>query len=201
MEDRMISQGTSGLDLTNKVAVITGATLRELGVGIGGATARLMAARGAKVVVADLDEEAAEALAADIEASGGRAVAARVDLSDATSIADLFSFAVASFGTVDIVHNNAAAVLPGDTTLVDLDVSVWDTMFAVNVRGYALASQQAVRIMLDSGLGGAIVNTSSVSPEWRTAPAKRRSTASPSTRPPSTGRKGSDAMPSARASP
>jgi NAD(P)-dependent dehydrogenase (short-subunit alcohol dehydrogenase family) len=158
----MNTAATTGLDLAGKVAVVTGATLRQLGVGIGGATARMMAGRGAKVVVADLEEEAAQALAEEIGAAGGEAIAQRLDLSDPGSIKALFERAVSAYGTVDILHNNAAAVLAKDTTLIDLEIDVWDAMFDINVRGYALASQHAVKLMLQNG-GGAIVNTSSVS--------------------------------------
>ncbi|MDQ0031569.1 MULTISPECIES: SDR family NAD(P)-dependent oxidoreductase [Micrococcaceae] len=158
----MNTAATTGLDLAGKVAVVTGATLRQLGVGIGGATARMMAGRGAKVVVADLEEDAAQALAEEIGAAGGEAIAQRLDLSDPGSIKALFERAVSAYGTVDILHNNAAAVLSKDTTLIDLEIDVWDAMFDINVRGYALASQHAVKLMLQNG-GGAIVNTSSVS--------------------------------------
>ncbi|WP_284988082.1 MULTISPECIES: SDR family NAD(P)-dependent oxidoreductase [unclassified Arthrobacter] len=158
----MNTAATTGLDLAGKVAVVTGATLRQLGVGIGGATARMMAGRGAKVVVADLEEDAAQALAEEISAAGGEAIAHRLDLSDPDSIKTLFERAVSAYGTVDILHNNAAAVLAKDTTLIDLEIDVWDAMFNINVRGYALASQHAVKLMLQNG-GGAIVNTSSVS--------------------------------------
>ncbi|WP_285313231.1 SDR family oxidoreductase [Pseudarthrobacter sp. fls2-241-R2A-168] len=158
----MNTAATTGLDLAGKVAVVTGATLRQLGVGIGGATARMMAGRGAKVVVADLEEDAAQALAEEIGAAGGEAIAQRLDLSDPGSIKALFERAVSAYGTVDILHNNAAAVLAKDTTLIDLEIDVWDAMFDINVRGYALASQHAVKLMLQNG-GGAIVNTSSVS--------------------------------------
>jgi NAD(P)-dependent dehydrogenase (short-subunit alcohol dehydrogenase family) len=146
--------------VVGKVAVVTGAAG-----GIGAAVVRTLADRGAEVVVADVDGAAAEALAADIVKDGGKAVAAEVDVADEASIIAMISTAVDTFGRLDVVHNNAAAmgddVLGRDGDLRIMSVDVWDTTMAVDLRGPMLACKHAIPIMVAQG-GGSIVNTASV---------------------------------------
>jgi len=153
------ARATGALDLTGKVAVITGATLRRNGVGIGGATARLMARRGADVIVADVDFDGASALAEELQGGGHTALAVALDLGDEHSVQGLFDTAGQQFGRVDILHNNATAVFADDTTLDEIETTTWDRTFAVNARGFMLASKFALRAMPPSG--GSIINTSS----------------------------------------
>ncbi|MFN8627431.1 MAG: SDR family oxidoreductase [Candidatus Binatia bacterium] len=146
--------------LTGKVAVVTGATLVDEGVGIGGATALLMAREGARVVVADILREPVERLAAHIGSAGGDAVACVVDLRRETQVAAMVETAIRRFGRLDILHNNAAAIPRADADIVTMDAAVWDTVMEVNVRGTMLACKYAIPHMINGG-GGAIVNTSS----------------------------------------
>jgi len=145
--------------LEGRVAVVTGAAS-----GIGRATARLMAAEGASVVVADLDGSGAGAVAVAIVAAGGRAIPVEVDVSEEAAVADMIAAAVGKFGRLDVLHNNAAAlgadVFDHDRDIVGLDVEVWDRTMAVNARGVLLGCKHAIPRMLDGG-GGAIVNMSS----------------------------------------
>jgi NAD(P)-dependent dehydrogenase (short-subunit alcohol dehydrogenase family) len=143
-------------ELTGKGAVVTGG-----GGGIGSATCRLLAERGASVVVADIDTEAAEAVAAEISADGGTALAVTVDMSSEQQVRALTDAAVDRFGGIDILHNNAALTdTAPDGVLTDLDMDYWDRVMATNVKGYALGVKHFVPGMIERG-GGIVVNTAS----------------------------------------
>ncbi len=146
-----------GLD--GKVAIVAGG-----GSGIGAATAARLAQEGVSVVVGDIVAPNAEAVAAAIRADGGTAVAAEFDIADEESVAALVAAAVGEFGGLDRLHANAAALSPEvigrDSDAVDLDLGVFDTTIAVNLRGYLLCTRHAIPAMLARG-GGAIVYTSS----------------------------------------
>lgn len=140
--------------LTDKVAVITGA-----GSGIGRATALMMAASGAKVVIAEIDMDGAEAVRAEIVAGSGSATAVACDICDEAQVEHLVNAAVAGYGRVDILINNAGAVHKGDcvgTTLRD-----WHRVLDVNVTGAFLCCKHAIPRMLDNG-GGTIVNVAAL---------------------------------------
>jgi len=145
--------------LHDKVAIVTGSAS-----GIGRATARLLAAEGASVVVADLDEAGASAVVSEIEADGGKAIATQVDVSVEEDVREMIATAVSTFGGLDVLHNNAAALgsaSPGlDMDIANMDVDVWDRTMAVNLRGVMLGCKHAIPALLERG-GGAIVNTSS----------------------------------------
>ena len=147
-----------------KTAIVTGAALRETGCGIGGATARLLADQGARVLCADLDGEGAARLAKEIGAAGGVATSREIDTGDPDAVRAMVHAAVDEFGRLDLLHNNAAAlgpdVLGRDVDIVDMDLDVWNRTLAVNLTGPMVACQTAIPLMLATG-GGAIVNTSS----------------------------------------
>ncbi|MCU1451977.1 MAG: short-chain dehydrogenase/reductase [Acidimicrobiales bacterium] len=148
----------TGVD--QKVAVVTGGAG-----GIGTAVASTLAARGARVVVADVDGAAARRVADAIVDAGGAAISCPVDVASEASVVEMIGATVDAFGRLDILHNNAAAmgddVLGRDLDLVEMSVEVWDTTMAVNLRGPMLACKHAIAAMRRSG-GGAIVNTASV---------------------------------------
>jgi NAD(P)-dependent dehydrogenase (short-subunit alcohol dehydrogenase family) len=143
-----------GLD--GKVALITGGGGR-----IGAATARRLAAEGAKVAIGDLSEAAAAAAARSI---GDQALAVQFDAGDPDSIARMVARTVEHFGRLDILHNNAAmldlAFLEQDRDAVQTSIEVWDATMAINVRGYMLACKHAIPHMIKAG-GGSIINTAS----------------------------------------
>jgi NAD(P)-dependent dehydrogenase (short-subunit alcohol dehydrogenase family) len=145
--------------LEQKVAMVTGA-----GGGIGSATARLMAQRGATVVVADILLPAAEAVARSIVERGGKALPLHVDLAAEESIVALVRTTADTFGAIDILHNNAADLSPAlterDRDIESMLAEVWDRTFRVNVRGTMLACKYVLPHMVARG-GGAIINTAS----------------------------------------
>ncbi|MCU1357231.1 MAG: putative short-chain type dehydrogenase/reductase [Acidimicrobiales bacterium] len=140
-----------------KVAIVTGAAG-----GIGEAYARALAAEGASVVVADLDEERGEKTAADIAGSGGGdAVFVALDVSDATSTTAMADATVDRFGGIDLLVNNAAIY---GTMKFDLLITVdWDyyrKFMSVNMDGALHCTRACYQHMAARG-GGAIVNQSS----------------------------------------
>lgn len=132
------------------VALVTGG-----GSGIGQATARLLAARGAGVVVADIDEGAAQATAAEIGAA-----AVRVDVADTTSVEAMIAFAVERFGGLDWACN-IAGIAPRPKPFVEHTHDDWQRTIDVNLSGVFFCMQHELRQMLAQGRGGAIVNMSS----------------------------------------
>ena len=139
-----------------KVAVVTGAAR-----GIGEAYAAALAAEGAAVVVADVDAEGGEAVAAKIAGDGGTALFSRTDVSDAASATATAERAVAAYGGVDLLVNNAA--IYGDMAfdlLITVDWDYYRRFMSVNLDG-ALVMTRAVWPLMKARGGGAIVNQSS----------------------------------------
>lgn len=143
------------MKLTNKVAIVTGA-----GRGLGKGIALKLAAEGAKVVVADILESNAAAVVAEIGAAGGKALAAKVNVADKNDVAAMFAKAVAEFGTVDIMVNNAG--INRDGQLFKMSDEDWDQVIGVNLTGTFYCTRAAARLMRDKGYGR-IVNISSMS--------------------------------------
>jgi hypothetical protein len=143
-----------------KVAIVTGAGLNERGLNIGGATAQILAREGARVLIATRTEKDGEALADSIRGAGGQALACGLDQGDEQSIRNMIDLTVNTFGRIDILINNAVAVLPEDTDVERTPIEIWDRTMQVNPRGVFLTSKFALPHMLARG-GGSIVNISS----------------------------------------
>jgi 3-oxoacyl-[acyl-carrier protein] reductase len=144
--------------LEGRVAIVTGA-----GHGIGKAYALRLAAEGAKIVVAELDGAAGEAVAAQLNGEGREAMAVRTDVSDKASVEAMAAAAVARFGRIDILVNNAAifSTVPMSRSPFDeITVAEWDLMMQVNLKGAWLASCAVVPHMRQQGYGK-IINISS----------------------------------------
>jgi NAD(P)-dependent dehydrogenase (short-subunit alcohol dehydrogenase family) len=145
--------------LDGKTVVITGGAG-----GIGAATCRRLAAEGAAVVVSDLDLAGAEAVAKEIAAAGGQAAPFQADVSSESDWDHLIGFAVAEFGGLWGLNNNAADLsmenMGRDTTLLDLPLEVWHHTLAVTLTGAFYGARRAIPEMLKGG-GGVIVNTTS----------------------------------------
>ncbi|HXW58033.1 MAG TPA: SDR family NAD(P)-dependent oxidoreductase [Solirubrobacteraceae bacterium] len=146
--------------LDGTVALVTGASS-----GIGEASARALAARGAAVAVAARRKDRLDALVRDIESDGGRALAVEADVTDPTQAAGAVGRAARELGRLDTVINNAGVMLLGPT--LDAPLEEWDRMVALNVSGLlhvahaalphlASAAQQEPRRVAD------LVNISSV---------------------------------------
>lgn len=131
-------------------------------IGNGRATALLLAQEGARVLVADRDLESAEETAALIRKAGGEATVCTVDVVEEEQVAAMVEVCVATYGAVDILHNNVGASLAlGDAPATELSVEAFDRIMAVNLRGMWLASKHALPQMRKQE-GGSIVNISSM---------------------------------------
>jgi glucose 1-dehydrogenase len=148
------------MKLNGRVAIVTGAAQ-----GIGAATARAFAEEGARLVVSDVNEVGGTALVKEIAAAGGTALFCRADVGEPEDARHLVQHAVAHFGRLDVLVNNAGIVHGAD--FVDLAVEDFDRVLRVNLRGPFLCGQAAARQMLAQdpaphGSRGGIVNMSSV---------------------------------------
>jgi 3-oxoacyl-[acyl-carrier protein] reductase len=142
------------MSLGTKTAAITGA-----GSGMGRATARLFAERGADVAVIDIDGEAAEETVSVIGEDGGSAIALAADSSEAADVEAFVERTVSAFGGIDVLHNNAG--IPQESTPVeDVTEATWDRIQAVNLKSTFLGAKYAVPRMRADG-GGVILNTAS----------------------------------------
>ena len=140
--------------LQDKVAIITGA-----GAGLGKAGAFKFASEGAKVVVADYNEENGKAVAAKIKEDGGEAIFVKVDVSNWEQVQAMVDKTVEEFGTVDILVNNAGVT--ADAFLVKMDHEMWDKVINVNLKGVFNCTKAVAPLMTEKG-EGKIINTSSV---------------------------------------
>jgi NAD(P)-dependent dehydrogenase (short-subunit alcohol dehydrogenase family) len=139
-------------ELEGKVAVVTGGAG-----GIGKATAELLAAQGARVVIGDVDAEAGQQL---VDSLGKTAAFTPTDVSDAEQVQALVDFAVARFGGLDIMFNNAGIGSPLKGFLSD-DLDDFSRIMQVNLFGVIVGTQRAARYMKEHG-GGSIVNNASI---------------------------------------
>lgn len=141
--------------LAGKVCVITGA-----GSGMGRVASVIFAREGAKVVVADVSEAAGNETVAEVRAAGGEASFVRADVSREADAKAMIDHALATYGRVDCLYNNAGIMPEGDHSVIDTDVDTWDRVMAVNVRGVFLGCKYAIPAMIANG-GGSIINIAS----------------------------------------
>lgn len=149
----MATQGARGL-VEGKVALVTGG-----GNGIGEASARLFAAEGATVAVADIDRAAAERVAALITSAGGRAIALAADVTDEEQVRSLVAGVREAFGRLDVAHNNAG-ISGAPTAFTDLSLDDWRRLIDTNLTSVFLCMKHELAVMAEQG-AGAIVNSSS----------------------------------------
>ena len=143
--------------LQGKVAIVTGAAS-----GIGAASARVMASRGAYVVVADSNKAGAEAVVAEIKAAGGAGAAYVFDALDTNAIKTMIESTHAAHKGLHVLHNNVGLTdATKDTTIADLDLDGWDWIMRVNLKSVVAGAKYAIPLMIAGG-GGSIINTSSV---------------------------------------
>src|SRR5438445_3814582 len=140
--------------LSGKVAFVTGAAS-----GIGRAIAIVFAAQGARVAIADLDEKGAAETARAIAEAGGEAAAFSTDVTSEDQVRDAIDASVRGFGSLDVLVNSAGAVKMASA--VDTELSDWERMLAVNLRGVFLTTKHVITHM-ERREGGAIVNIASI---------------------------------------
>ena len=144
--------------LGGKVALITGA-----GMGIGREAARLFAAEGARVVVADIDERAAGETAAAIAAAGGEALATVGDVALEADVARMIAAGVARFGALHVLYNNAGVLWKDrDRSVLETDETCWDRVLAINLKSVFWVTKHGIPPPRRAG-GGSIILMGSVS--------------------------------------
>ena len=141
-------------NITDKVVVITGASS-----GLGEATARHLAAKGAKLVLAARRLDRLQALVAEITAAGGQAIAVQTDVTVKADAYAMIAAGIAAFGRVDVLVNNAGymAIAPMSTRLTD----EWDKMIDINIKGLLYGVAAALPVFEAQG-SGQFVNISSI---------------------------------------
>lgn len=144
--------------MRGKVAVVVGGGASGPGMGNGRATAVVLAREGAAVAVVDVDPAAAAETVQLIDAEAGTAVALTADVTVADACGAATEAVIARYGRVDVLVNSVGVVGP-PSTVVDVDLDVWDRLLRVNLTSIVLMSRHAIPAMPP---GSAIVNVSSI---------------------------------------
>ncbi|OCT15235.1 short-chain dehydrogenase [Paenibacillus pectinilyticus] len=139
--------------LAGKTAIVTGG-----GSGIGEAIVRLFAAQGANVMIADWDEQGAVRITNDLTSSGHRVAAWKTDVSKSSDVQTLIQETVERFGSLDVLVNNAAVILP--KFLEDVEEEEWDRLHNINLKSVFLTIKYALPLLKESR--GAVVNMASL---------------------------------------
>lgn len=146
------------MSLENKVAIVTGAAR-----GIGFAVAKRFAADGAKVVIADVDDEAGEAAVEDLKGPG-EAMYIHCNVAERLDVRNLVAETLNAYGDIDILVNNAGIVAGAD--FLELEEDDFDRVLSINLKGTFLCSQAVARHMVEKveggGAAGCIINMSSI---------------------------------------
>ncbi len=138
------------------MAFITGA-----GLGIGRAAARLFAAEGAKVVVAEIDPMNGAHTEALVRDDGGDALFVRTDITDEAQIAAAMGATVDRFGKLDVLYNCAGGSIPQDAPVTEVDLDVWDHTINLDLKGTVLCCRLGIPRIIEAG-GGTVVNMASM---------------------------------------
>ena len=148
------------MSLANKVAIVTGGNS-----GIGKAVALELAKQGANVVIDYVSHpEAADAVEAQIRALGVEVIGVQADVSKLDDLQRLFAAAVAKFGHVDIMVNNAG--IETRTSILDTTEDQYDKVLDINLKSAFFGTQLAAKQMIKQGGGGRIINMTSVHEDW-----------------------------------
>jgi NAD(P)-dependent dehydrogenase (short-subunit alcohol dehydrogenase family) len=141
--------------LDGKVALITGA-----GSGMGRCAAELFAAQGARIVVADYDEAGGAQTVASVTGAGGEATFVRADVSSASDCDAMVQHAMATFGGLHVLYNNAGVFPNDDGGVLDTPEATWERVMDINLKGVWLGCRSGIPALLASG-GGSIINVAS----------------------------------------
>ncbi|MEE3008068.1 MAG: SDR family oxidoreductase [Pseudomonadota bacterium] len=149
------------LGLKEKVAIIAGAGAKGDGIGNGRAAAILLAEAGAKVVVADKDQELADRTVQMISERKGNAASVAADLTKANDCEKVVEYALKHYGRLDVLDNNIG--IASNLSVVEESEEYWERVMEINLKPMFLMSKYAIPAMISSGDGGSIVNISSIS--------------------------------------
>jgi NAD(P)-dependent dehydrogenase (short-subunit alcohol dehydrogenase family) len=141
--------------LANKIAIVTGGAA-----GIGQAIALALAAEGADVAIADIQDAKAQAVAAQITAQGCRALAAHCDVGDSAQVEAMVAQVARELGGLHILVNNAAIISPG--LFWELSDEAWHKIIRTNLDSVFYCARAAARVMIKQAQGGRIINMSSI---------------------------------------
>ncbi len=141
--------------LQGKVALITGAAN-----GIGRQTALRFVAEGARVVVADVDDEAGQGVVSRLEELGGQALYVHADVSRDADCAAMIEAAESAYGALHVLFNNAGISHIDDDDAIATDEAVWDLTMAINLKGVFLGCKHGIPALRRAG-GGSIINMAS----------------------------------------
>jgi rhamnulose-1-phosphate aldolase/alcohol dehydrogenase len=152
LERYKLAQAPPPRELSGRIAVVTGGAS-----GIGRATARVLAMRGAHVVVADVNGAGARDVAEELVATHGtrRALAVEVDVTSEDEVQEMVRRTVLEYGGLDVLVASAGLATSASVTETTLDD--WELSYAVLARGYFLAAREAFRVLIEQGDGGSIV--------------------------------------------
>ena len=142
--------------LDGKIALVTGGAS-----GIGRATALTFAREGAKLIIADMNEDGGQQTVHMITENGGDATFVQVDVTSATEVEAMISKTVETYGRLDCSFNNAGVGTPSRVPTADYTEEQWDYVLSINLKGVWLCMKYEIPQMLKQG-GGVIVNTASV---------------------------------------
>jgi NAD(P)-dependent dehydrogenase (short-subunit alcohol dehydrogenase family) len=143
----------NSLDYTGKVVVVTGA-----GGGIGAASAHAFATAGAGVMVNDINSDKAAAVVTEITDAGGEATLFVADVTDPQQVNAMVALAVATYGRLDVMFNNAGGALP--TPMLDIDLAQYRKLMALNFDSVYYGCMAALPVMLQQGAGSILATTS-----------------------------------------
>src|SRR5207249_3481721 len=130
------------------------------GSGIARAAARIFAAEGARVAIAEIDRERGLATEAMVREAGSEALFVETDVRDEASVKRVVASAVERFGKLDVLYNCAGGSTAEDDLVTDVDLSVWQHTMSLDVLGPILMCRHAIPHIIDAG-GGAVINMSS----------------------------------------
>jgi NAD(P)-dependent dehydrogenase (short-subunit alcohol dehydrogenase family) len=145
--------------LKGKVALITGA-----GAGIGRAAAKLFAAEGAQIVIAEIDEQNGESVLREILELGGAAIFCRTDVGDPEQVARAIDAATENFGKLNVLYNNAGGSTSMDSTITNTTDDEFWRAIRLNLYGTWLCCRLALPKIIEAG-GGSIINTATIGSE------------------------------------
>ena len=152
---------TLDFGIKDKVAIVAGGGAIGLDIGNGRAASILLAEAGAKVIVADKDEELANNTVQMIESRGGEAISIGGDLTKSHQCKKVVALALNSWGRLDILDNNIG--IASTLSVVEETEEDWNKIMEVNLKPMFLMSKYAIPAMINTGDGGSIVNISSIS--------------------------------------